>query len=160
MSRRLIALTALTALLLVSAAPASADDASLHAAWTSRDVEVNKLYRQWKRALRRWERSGLRDWKPLYRANKAIAKAAAEVEAAVAAQAPSTAAGGRVKKLALLGLRNWRRSYGHLARATRLASRRRAGAAHRAFRSATRYGKRADRYTRRADRAFRAMGFR
>jgi hypothetical protein len=68
MSRRLGLVCLMLAAMLVPAAPAAADDASVYAAWSSRDAEAAEQYRKWERALKRWARSNLRVWRPLYKA--------------------------------------------------------------------------------------------
>ena len=55
-ARRLLALAAL--LVLAPAAPASADDASVKAAWDSEDAAFSELGRAVERATKRWEARG------------------------------------------------------------------------------------------------------
>jgi hypothetical protein len=143
---------------LLAPAIAAADDASVYAAWTSRADESKQLSARWDTAFKRWKRSNLRDWKTMYEANQAVARLAHEIDRAVAAEPSSTAGGQRAKAAVQASLRNYRRSYLLLARATREAGARKYDTAMRLIQRAARYDRSATRYVRKARAEFKAIG--
>jgi hypothetical protein len=154
-----LAVLSLVALFAVALpAPASADDRSVFDAWTSRDADLNKTDKQWKRAFRQWKRSDFRVWKPLYRANKAYAKLGGQVEAAIKAQTASTPKGEETRTFALRGLRSFRQGFTLSARGVRLLARGKRRAASKALNRATKLEKQSNRNIERANEGFKALG--
>jgi hypothetical protein len=84
------------------AAPAAADDASVWAAYTARDAEVDAVAAESRRAFRNFtKRPNTRTVNAVIRVSRKQEVMATEIGAAIAAQPSSTAAGERAKALLL-----------------------------------------------------------
>jgi hypothetical protein len=121
--------------LLVGAAPASADDASMKQAWDSQDAAFTELGKSVDREFRRWARRGhTRDSKiiRLMRRGEALTTT---VEQAVNAEQPSTPQGNEAKTWIMKSLASFKQHFAtHLQAIPRAPSKR-----------AVRLGRQADR---------------
>jgi hypothetical protein len=156
--KRLLPVLILAAALLAPAA-ASADDASVWAAINSKNDQIKQQNPAWEKGLKRFYRSRLRDWQPFQQANAAQIQTAAELDAAIKAQTPSTAKGARATKLSLLSLDAVRVHFDLMARATQAASQKHYRKAARLVDRSIPYARRSSRYARRYYRAWKALGF-
>jgi hypothetical protein len=133
--------------LLVGAAPAPADDASMKRAWDSQDAAFTQLGKSVEREMRRWAKRGhTRDSKilGLMRRGEALTTT---VEQAVNAEQPSTPQGTEAKTWIMKSLATFKQHFAtHLKAIPRAPSKR-----------AVRYGRQADRLAdRSADEAAKA----
>jgi hypothetical protein len=128
----------LCAVFAMSAAPASADDASVWAAYTARDGDWVAIGREWQDAFDAWEKNPRRV-DPVVKVERKILRLGREIQAAIAAQPSSSAAGERGKQLL-------QRSGVSAARAHRLQLR--------GFITARRQARKSARYMRAAAREF------
>ena len=156
---RLFALIIVAVVLLMSAAPASADDRSVHEAWIKDDARGERLVKQSQSTLKRWERSEFRVWKPLVRAFDALQTYASDAEHRLKTESPSTEQGAKARALALKAAQREWQAYGNLRYAVNLTVDGQRRLARHYLKSGTRMLRVADRYTRRANRAFKALGF-
>ena len=129
------AITAVLAALLVTAAPAAADDASMKRAWDSQDPAFTELSKSVDREMKRWVK---RRWKgdaKLLRLFKRGETLTARVEQAVNAEQPSTPQGSEAKTWILKSLATFKSHFAEERKAVRAAPSKRART----------YGKNADR---------------
>ena len=151
-------LGAVAAALLLPAAPASADDRSVYEAWTKDDARGERLVKQSKRALNRWERSKFRVWKPAVAAFDALQTHASDAEYFLKSESPSTEQGARAQALALKGLEREWQGYGNLRYAVHLTVDGERRLARHYLKSGARMLRIAAKYGRRANREFKALG--
>ena len=129
------ALLAVCAAVLLAAAPAAADDASVDAAWDSQDKQFTELGKSVEREFTRWgNRNNTRDGK-LLRLLRRGESLTVKVEQAVNAEEPSTPQGTEAKGLILKSLADFKQHFVESRKAVRAAPSQRA----------VRLGQRADR---------------
>jgi len=146
--RHLFTIVLAAAALLVPAAPAAADDASVKRAWDSNDPAFAKAGRDLDRALTRWRRSSFRRSGPVLRVNRRTRRLLEINTARVAGQQASTPTGARARRFALASNASFLRYTVLAARGVRLVSARKRvagdrvlGRASRAFRLSARQAK-------------------
>jgi hypothetical protein len=148
------------ALLVATAAPARADDASVVAAYDARQTtDLPAAGRQYLRARKRYERSGSdRAARAIIRADRRLNGVLKRIGGEVAAQAASSERGGDGRKLALREIRGWRRANQLEIRGVRAIIANRNAAARSYGRRANRTFSHAVALGRRAVREFRDAG--
>ena len=114
------------AALLMAAAPAVADDASLDAAWDSKDAQFKELGRSVEREFTRWGKRNNKGDAKLLRLMKRGETLTVQVEQAVNAEQPSTPQGSEAKTLILKSLASFKQHFVEHRKAIRAAPSRRA----------------------------------
>jgi hypothetical protein len=160
MRNRLPLLVLTGALVLLPAAPAAADDASVKRAWDSTDAQFVKASRDLSRAMTRWRRSNFRRSGPVLRVERRLRRLLEINTARVAAEQASTPTGARARRFALASNASFSRYTVHEARGVRLVTARKRVAGERAFERAARAFRRSTRQTRSGLALFRRAGVR
>jgi hypothetical protein len=115
----LLAMVAMLAALAVAAPLAQADDQSVYDAWTAENSTLAKLESALGRNLKAWSRSGGSKGAPALERISRIRALVARRRQAVAAEDPSSGAGGSGRKNALAALRHYDSAMVNLRRAVR-----------------------------------------
>jgi hypothetical protein len=145
-------LTVLAAVLLLMPSAASADDRSLREAGRSRDAEFSRLGKAARAAYRAWNDSGrrVRRARRVIRILRRTRREIDIVQAALAAQPPSTDNGATYKRLLLLSLRELDGALAFEVGGVRAATAGRQGLARTRFNRAGRLHRRSLRHERHA----------
>jgi hypothetical protein len=155
---RLIAPAAALGVCLAAAAPATADDASLFAAYNARQMsELPAASDAYERAFAILERTkARRGVRAVMRANRRINRVLTAIERDLNAQAPSSEPGTRARRAAVREVRGWRRANRYENRGWRVGGR--GDDPRPLLRRAGKEMLRAMRHGRRAVRRFAAVG--
>jgi hypothetical protein len=144
---------------LLAAPAASADDASVFAAYTARQPELAPPSAAWKETFERLERTNApADVRALIDINRQINGILDLIEGELKAQAASSDRGTRARRAAVREVRGWQRANRYENRFWRATLRKRKAAARRLNRRSGREMVRAFRQGQRAVRNFKAVG--
>ena len=152
------ALTLFVVALAAVAAPASADDESVKAAWDSGDAAFNRLGKQFRREVRAFNRREYERPGPVVRNLRKSLAVLRRTAAAVRAEEPSTEGGERAKRLALLSMADFRRQLRSYVRGTKLLARGYRARGNRWLAKGDRLQKRSVKLAKRGQNAFAEAG--
>jgi hypothetical protein len=152
------ALTLFVLALAAVAAPASADDESVKAAWDSNDATFERLGKKFRREVKAFNRREYENPRPLIRNLRRSLSVLARTARAVRAEEPSTEGGERAKKLALLSMADFRSQLRSYVRGTKLLARGYRLRGNRWLAKGDRFRKRSIKLARRGQDAFAEAG--
>jgi hypothetical protein len=159
MSRRLLFAATVVVALFAAAPAASADDASLFAAYNARQGQIDDASDAYLRAVRRANRKGtVRAIRGIIRANNHTNALLTTIKSELVAQSPSSAHGRRARTHALREVRWWRRGNNFESQSIRVGLRGHPAEMRRLLRRANRTMRRCYRQGRSAVRHFKAVG--